>query len=142
MADILHIADGNIGDFKQFNLKTFQDGTVSLETIFPSDARQGALSSLEVTLSATPGTVTTITLPDTAQGFRIYPRTNAVRFSINENPAAVGASSSTTIAASAFGVGGIAKRDQWEVRLLETGASRTLRLNSLVASTVVDVEVF
>jgi hypothetical protein len=142
MSDILHIADGNIGDFKQFNLKTFQDGTVALETSFPSDARNGALGSLEATLSITPGTVTTITLPDTAQGFRLYPRVNAIRFAIGENPAAVGASSSTTIAASAFGVGGIAKKDQWEVRLLETGASRTLRLSSLVASTVVDVEVF
>jgi hypothetical protein len=100
------------------------------------------LGSLEATLSATPSTVTTITLPDTAQGFRLYPRINAIRFAINENPAAVGASTNTTIAASAFGVGGIAKKDQWEVRLLETGASRTLRLSSLVASTIVDVEVF
>ena len=142
MSDILHIADGNIGDFKQFHLKSLGDGTVTLATSFPSDARQGALGSIEVTLSSTASTVTTITLPDTAQGFRLYPRVNAVRFAVGENPAAVGASTNTTIAASAFGVGGIAKKDMWEVRLLETGASRTLRLSSLVASTIVDVEVF
>jgi hypothetical protein len=100
-------------------------------------------SSLEVTLSGTPGTVTTITLPNTAKGFKLYPRTNHIRFSVNNtSTAAVGTSSSTTVAASVFAVGGIAKNDMWETRLLPNGASRTLSLRSTTASVVVDVEVF
>ena len=89
----------------------------------------GVEKSIEITLSGTPGTVTTITLPDTAKGFKLYPRTNHIRFSVNNtSPAAVATSSSGTIAASAFAAGGIAKNDAWETRLLPTGASRTLSL--------------
>lgn len=109
---------------------------------FDADAVSGELSSLEVTLSGTPGTVTTITLPNTARGIRLFPRSNHIRFAIGESPAAVGASSSQTVAAAAFGAGGIAKADLWEVRLLEAGASRTLRLRSTTASVVVDIECF
>jgi hypothetical protein len=107
-----------------------------------ADAQTGALASIEITLSATPGTVTTVTIPDTARGIRLYPRSNAIRFAIGEDPAAVATSSSTTIAASALAVGGIAKADQWEVRLLETGTDRTVRLRSATASVVVDLEAF
>jgi hypothetical protein len=107
-----------------------------------ADALQGALSSIEITLSATVGTVTTVTLPDTARGFNLYARANPARFAINEDPAAVGTSSSTTIAASAFTVGGIAKADQWTTRLIAAGTNRTLRLRSLTASLVLDLEVF
>jgi hypothetical protein len=121
------------------------DGSTALYTIgagLNADARQGALASIEITLSATPGTVTTVTIPDTARGVRLYPRSNAIRFAIGEDPAAVATSSSTTIAASALAVGGIAKADQWEVRLLETGTDRTVRLRSATASVVVDLEAF
>ena len=106
------------------------------------DARTGVLKSIEITLSGTPGTVTTVTIPDTAQGIRLYPRTHHIRFAIGEDPAAVATSSSTTIAASAFAIGGVAKADAWEVRLLATGTSRTVRLRSITASVVVDMEVF
>lgn len=112
------------------------------ETTLASDARTGALSSIQVTLSGTPGTVTTITLPDTARGVRLYPRTSNVRFAVGEDPAAVGTSSATTVAASVFAVGDVAKADQFEVRILESGTSRTLRLRSTTASVVVDVSVF
>lgn len=98
-----------------------------------ADARQGALVSSEVTLSGTPGTVSSVTLPDSAQGFRIFPRSNAVRFAIGEDPAAVGTGGT-------FTVGGVAKADAWETRTLDAGASRTLRLRSTVASVVIDVE--
>jgi hypothetical protein len=124
--------------------ESLSDGT-ALYTIgagLNADARQGALASIEITLSATPGTVTTVTIPDTARGIRLYPRSNAIRFAIGEDPAAVATSSSTTIAASALAVGGIAKADTWEVRLLEAGSSRTVRLRSTTASVVVDLEVF
>jgi hypothetical protein len=121
------------------------DGTTPLYTIgagLNADARTGALASIEITLSGTPGTVTTVTIPDTARGVRLYPRSNAIRFAIGEDPAAVATSSSTTIAATALAVGGIAKPDQWEVRLLEAGTGRTVRLRSTTASVVVDLEVF
>jgi len=107
-----------------------------------ADALNGALKSIEITLSGTPGTITTVTIPDTAHGIRLYPRTNGIRFAIVEDPAAVAKSSSTTIAAAAFAIGGVAKADTWEVRLLAAGTSRTVRLRSITASVVVDMEVF
>jgi hypothetical protein len=117
-------------------------GTTADDVALAADARNGALASIEVTLSATPGTVTSVTIPDDARGVRLYPRSNAIRFAVGEDPAAVATSSSTTIPASTLAVGGIAKADQWEVRLLESGTSRTVRLRSATASVVVDMEVF
>ena len=111
-------------------------------TTLNADAVTGALKSIEITLSGTPGTVTTVTIPDTAQGIRLYPRSNGIRFAIGEDPAAVGTSSNTTIAASAFTVGGVAKADQWETRILAAGTSRTVRIRSITASVVIDMEVF
>jgi hypothetical protein len=109
---------------------------------FAPDARQGELKSIEISLSATPGTVTTVTLPDDIIGFRLYPRSNDCRFALGEDPAAVATSSATSIPASGLAVGGIAKADAWETRLIERGQSRTLRLRSATASLVVDLEVF
>ena len=134
---LLHIADGNIGDFKTLELTDFG---ASID--FGADAKTGVLKSLVATLSDTANTVTTVTLPDNVRGFRLFPRANAIRFAVGENTVAVGTSSSTTVAASVFTVGGIAKADMWETRLISAGASRTLRLSSATASVVVDIEVF
>ena len=110
---------------------------------FESYVDTGAEQSIEITLSGTPGTVTTVTLPAAAKGFKLYPRTNHVRFSVdNTSLAAVATSSAATIAASAFAVGGIAKGDMWETRLLPSATTRTLSLRSTTASVVVDLEVF
>jgi len=102
----------------------------------------GVEGSIEVTLSGTPGDVTVITLPDSSKGFKLFPRTNAIRFSVNATPAAVATSATTPIAASAFAIGGIAKENLWEIRLLPPGTSRTLNLRSITASVVIDIEVF
>lgn len=103
----------------------------------------GSEQSIEITLSGTPGTVTTLTLPNTSKGVKIFARTNHVRFAVNNTAvAAVGTSSSQTIAATVLTVGGIAKADQWETRLLPSGTTRTLSIRSTTASVVVDVEVF
>ena len=105
----------------------------------------GAEKSVEITLSATPGTVTNITVPDTAKGFKLYPRTDHIRFSVNNtSPAAVAtvATNDQTVVAADFAVGGIAKGNLWETRLLPNGASRTISLRSATASVVVDLEVF
>ncbi len=110
--------------------------------VFESHVDTGNEKSIEVTMS-TAGTVTTITLPDTARGFKLYPRTSHIRFAVgNTAIAAVATSSATTIASTAFAVGGIAKPDAWEVRLLPSGATRTLSIRSITSSVVVDVEVF
>lgn len=106
------------------------------------DALNGVLKSIKCTLSATPGTLTTITLPDNAQGFRLYPATSDIRFAIGENPAAEATDTDGTVAAADFAVGAIAKADQWETRLLAAGTARTLRLRSATASVVVEVGVF
>jgi len=105
------------------------------------DARTGKLASIELTLSGTPGTVTTVTLPDWARGVRLS-ATEECRFAVGEDPAEQATSSATTVAAAAFAVGNVIVADQAEVRLLETGASRTLRLSSETASAVVVVEAF
>lgn len=110
----------------------------------------GAEGSIECTLSATPGNLTTITVPSTAKGFKLYPRINHVRFAVYPSGtvrtlAAVATDSTGTVAASAFAIGGIAKNDQWEVRLLpptRSGETRVLTLRSITASVIVDVEVF
>ena len=99
--------------------------------------------SIEITLSGTPGELSTVTLPDDAIGFKIYPRTNHIRFAVNQGAAAV-ATGTTTVTAANFAVGGIAKNDMWEVRLLPPRylGARILTLRSTTASVVVDLEVF
>lgn len=95
-----------------------------------ADARNGKLTSGTYTLGAG---VTSISVPDTSIGFRLYPVTTDVRFAVGEDPAAEGS--------GALAVGGIAKADQWEQRLLETGTSRTLRIRGTNTATC-RVEVF
>jgi hypothetical protein len=97
--------------------------------------------SIQITLS-TAGTVTTVNLSNLAKGFRLYPRSSDVRFSVNETVTSVQSSSATSIAASSFGQGGIAKSEQWETRLLSSGTGRFLTLISATSSVVVELEVF
>jgi hypothetical protein len=117
-----------------------QDNTLPMG--LGADARTGKLFSLSATLSDTPGTVTTITLPDSARGIRLNPTSDDIQFAVGEDPDVLATSSDTTIAVDTFGVGGIAKGDAWEVRLIEDGTARTLHLASATASVVVTVETF
>lgn len=105
----------------------------------------GAEKSIEITLSGTPGTETTITIPSDAVGFKIYPRSSSVRFAVNASPAAVATDSDGTVAATDLAIGGIAKANQWEVRILPPegqSGTRILKIESATASVVVDFEVF
>ena len=106
----------------------------------------GNEKSIEVTLSGTPGTLTTITVPAWAKGFKLYPRSNAVRFAVGKSTrtaAAVGASSGASLTESDMGVGGICKADMWETRLLPSNTTgRVMTLRSTTASVVIDVEFF
>jgi hypothetical protein len=136
----LAVIYGTGPDGATYPIDALPDG--SMVMALAADARQGALFSIEITLSATPGTVTTLTIPDSARGFCLFPRNGNARFAVNENPAAVGASSATSIAASAMTAGGIAKQSEWVTRLIEAGTSRTIRLRSLTASLILDLEVF
>lgn len=97
--------------------------------------------SVQVTMGTTPA-VTKINIPDTAKGFRLYPRVNDIRFSVNETVTAVQSSSAATVTTSLFGQGGIAKAEMWETRLLMSGVGRFLTLISATSSTVVEVEIF
>lgn len=105
------------------------------------DAGNGTLASIQVTLSGTPGTITTVEIPNWAKGMRLYPAT-AVRFGISEDPAAIATSSSTDIAASSLAVGGIARASEWATRKLADGNGRELHLRGAAGSEVVDVEFF
>ena len=74
-----------------------------------------------------------ITIPSTAEGFRIWPTTNAIRFAVDSNPSTEGG---FTVLSS----GAIAKPGAWETRLLPAGSTT---LNVVATSvTVVDVEFF
>ncbi len=90
-----------------------------------ADARSGKLKSIKVTLSGTAGTVTSIAVPNTARGVRVYPD-KEVRFAVDEDPAAEATSSAAGVAEAAMAVGGYAAAAEWEARLLEeyNGAAR------------------
>lgn len=126
--------------------------SIAQVTYLHPDARNGILWCASVTLGST-GQVTSFTLPDDAVGFRLRPTTTDVYFAVNENPPAsltaiTSASSAgvTTAVATTFGIGGVAKADAWEARLLEDcgkiGADRTLRLRPATGASVCVVEVF
>jgi len=88
-----------------------------------------------------------VTLPDDCKGFRLYPRSNHIRFAVDNGVlartlAAVATDSDGTVAAADLAVGGIAKNDIWETRLLPSGTTRLLTLRSITASVIVDLEVF
>jgi len=109
------------------------------------------LVSAELTLSATVGVVSTVTIPSWAKGVRMYSRTNTSRFAVQNGTTQITLGAVTALTSSAdavttealMAVGGILKNDQWETRLLPyDGRQRYLYLRSATASTVVDVEFF
>lgn len=110
----------------------------------------GTERSIEATLDSTPGTLTTIDVPDDSKGFKLYPRTNHIRFAVYyansvRTLAAVATDTDNTIADTDLAIGGIAKPDIWETRLLPPKTPETTRiltLRSTTADVVVDVEFF
>ena len=117
-------------------------------TFLHPDCRNGILYKASVTLGTT-SQVATFTLPDDAIGFRLRPTTTDVYFAINEDPSTLTAitnAAGTSVVSTAFGAGGVAKADAWEVRLLESaetlGTGRTLRLRPATNTSVVVIEVF
>lgn len=119
-------------------------------TIGESLVDTGSESSIEITLSSTAGNLTIVTLPTTAKGFKLYPRSSSIRFAVYQSDAArtlaaVATATGSTVAIGAFAIGAIAKNDVWEVRLLPPvllGKDRTLSLRSTAGSVVVDLETF
>jgi hypothetical protein len=98
---------------------------------------------LVVTLSAEADTLTTVGIPNGARGVVITPVNNPVRVDVNEAPAATeAASSSTTVAASAWGLGAICEPDIPNPRILPDGTGRTLQIRSSSASVVVRLSTF
>lgn len=107
---------------------------IALPVAFLPDAKTGYVKSGRWTLGNA-GVITTISLPDWADGFCLRANTYDVRFAVDEDPEDIGDET--------FAVGGIATADSWEVRTLDDGTSRTLRVVSFDQNAVViDVEVF
>jgi len=105
------------------------------------------VDSAEITI-VTAGTIVSIAIPDNVIGFKLFPRTNTVRFDVNNTSvsavaalAVTGGTAQIDISTS-FSRGGIAKNDQWETRLLERKPDKVLSMRCATASTVVDVEFF
>ena len=96
-----------------------------------------------IILSGTPGTITTVAIPDSAKGFKLYPQSNDVSFAVNQTLVAAPANDSdTTILSTDWVVGAFAKGNTCETRLLPPSTSRTLQILSATASVVVELEVF
>jgi hypothetical protein len=109
----------------------------------------GNEKSIEITLSGTPETVTTVSIPSYAKGFRVYSATLGLRFAVNATVTAIGTSSDTTIASSVFTTGGVIVPANWETRLLppqirikSTDVERTISFSCTVASAVFKLEIF
>lgn len=83
------------------------------------------------TLSATPGTVTSITLPDAARIVTVKPSAD-IQVRLNADPAAIGG--------GAFAAGSPVSASERRAFLVAAGASRTLRIRSTTASATVTVE--
>lgn len=128
---------------------------VSEDEPFPmgmtADVRPAKLVSATVTLSAVAGQVRAIEVPDFARGFKLYPTGAPCQFTQNTAGDAAGldpeasaiiAAGTTKVAQTSFKRGGIAKKDQWETRLLAVGTNREVRLISAQANLVVEVEFF
>jgi hypothetical protein len=115
----------------------------SIPVCLPQDGIQGSMNTIAVTLSGTITTVTTVTLPNTAQGIRLYPRISPILFAFGTDTVIAQATGGPgAVAAATFSVGNVAKNDTWEVRNIAPGSSRTLHLLPTVAGSVVDVECF
>ena len=87
----------------------------------------GKESSCQITLSATPETVTTVTIPQEYKGFRIYSASDDIRFGVSQTVEAIGTSSSQSVSIGDFGIGGIALSGSWETRLFPSQLSATER---------------
>lgn len=117
------------------------------EREYESHVDTGKEMSCQITLSGTPSTVTTVTIPVNYKGFRIYSASDDLRFGVSQTVAAVGTSSSTTVTISDFAIGGVVIAGQWETRLLPnqdvgTTTERTITLSSTSASSVLTLELF
>lgn len=113
------------------------------------DAKRTNVVSGSITLSATPNTVTTIVVPVSAKGFRLYPNAAIIRWGISGSPLAVtdvGTADQDAVASDEY-LGGYAMPAMWETRLLEeyhatSNASRTISVMSATASATLYFEFF
>lgn len=110
------------------------------------------------TLTVSSSTISTVTFATNAIGFKLYPRSNPIVFAIGiYNPVGgnnedVVISTGVSLAVGSytqstnFATGGIAKSDQWEIRLLPGDYQRTrriyLRAPAGSADVTVDMEIF
>lgn len=102
-------------------------GTVGIQADLNGSEQSGVW-----TLSASPGTITTISIPDAARIVTLLPSA-LIRVSYGKNPAAVGS--------GAFADGSPVEAGTRRSFILPAGTGRDIRLRSTVASPTVTVEV-
>jgi len=102
-------------------------GTVGIQADLDGNEQSGVW-----TLSASPGTVTSITIPDDARIITLLPSA-LIRARFGADPAAVGS--------GAFAAGSPVEAGTRRSFIVPAGTSRTVRLRSTVASVTVTVEV-
>lgn len=106
---------------------------------FQPDSGRMTIANISLTLGSV-NTVTVVDIPDWANGFRLYPSGN-LRFAVDQTPTTA-TSSNTSVGVNDLGVGGFARGNTWEVRVLALPPSRTLHILALAGGETVDLEFF
>lgn len=114
-----------------------------------ADARRGCMKRVQITLSATPNTVTTVVVPEDAKGFGVRPAAATVEYNVNAAPAALTGVATTdqdAVSSDEY-AGSFAFAGEWVWRTLEpyhavSNPTRVIHLMSATASAVVYVEFF
>jgi hypothetical protein len=119
-------------------MSTTSRGNAVLE--LQADARQGSMKQISLTLGSG-GTVTVVTLPSGALGYRITAGSAIILHAVDEDPAVLATSSGQAVAAAALGVGNSVPASGIETRILAATAA-TLHLQSATASATLLLEVW
>lgn len=96
--------------------------------------------SAEITLNATPGTVTHVAMPVNTVAVRLFPRTKPIRVGFDRDPEVVGTSALSSVPSTVFAFGDIVKPDLWaQWTFSRDGQMHELALMAADASVVIDI---
>jgi len=100
---------------------------------FHPDSANGRLRYYSITLSATPGNVTTVEVPGWAKIVKIYPVADDIVYALDEDPTVGASVTDATILYTSSRPGDIAVSRQWESRIIPSNVNQ-VRLCSASAS--------
>jgi hypothetical protein len=93
------------------------------------DASKGRIFSIKIILSANPGKITVLNIPDYVIGIGLYSLNQDVTYAIGEDPQEEKTSNETLIDIDDYSIGmPLLNYGQWEFRDLEDSKKRTLHI--------------